>query len=55
MSDLMRMRMVIGGSVVDAISGRTFESENPFTGRGWAVVPDADRPLRRLWRFGPGP
>src|SRR5262245_43337120 len=39
-ADLTRMRMVIGGKAVDAISGRTFESENPYTGRGWAVVPD---------------
>src|SRR5215831_2930623 len=42
-ADLARMRMVIGGRAVDAISGRTFESENPFTGRGWAVVPDGGR------------
>jgi aldehyde dehydrogenase (NAD+) len=42
-ADLTRMRMVIGGRAVDAISGRTFKSENPFTGRGWAVVPDGGR------------
>ena len=40
---LMRMRMVIGGRAVDAISGRTFVLENPYTGEGWATVPDADR------------
>jgi len=40
---LMRMRMVIGGRAVDAISGRTFVSEDPYTGEGWATVPDADR------------
>ena len=39
-ADLARMRMVIGGKPVDAISGRTFESENPYTGRSWAVMPD---------------
>jgi aldehyde dehydrogenase (NAD+) len=33
--------MVIGGKAVDAISGQTFESENPYTGRPWAVIPDA--------------
>ncbi len=38
---LMRMRMVIGGRAVDAISGQTFASENPYTGQGWAMVPDA--------------
>ena len=40
---LMRMRMVIGGRAVDAISGRTFVSENPYTGQGWAMAPDAGR------------
>jgi aldehyde dehydrogenase (NAD+) len=35
-----RFRMVIGGKEVDALSGRTFESENPYTGRPWAQVPD---------------
>jgi acyl-CoA reductase-like NAD-dependent aldehyde dehydrogenase len=38
---LMRMRMVVGGRAVDAVSGRTFVSENPYTGQGWAMVPDA--------------
>jgi acyl-CoA reductase-like NAD-dependent aldehyde dehydrogenase len=40
---LTRMRMVVGGRAVDAISGRTFESENPYTGQAWAVVPDGGR------------
>ena len=35
-----RFRMLIGGRAVDAASGRTFESENPYTGRPWAEVPD---------------
>ena len=26
-----QFRMLIGGKAVDAISGRTFESENPLT------------------------
>jgi aldehyde dehydrogenase (NAD+) len=39
-ADLTRFWMLIGGKAVDAISGRTFESQNPYTGRGWAVVPD---------------
>jgi len=38
---LERFRMLIGGKAVDAISGRTFESENPYTGQPWAVIPDA--------------
>ena len=36
---LARFWMLIGGKAAGAISGRTFESENPC-GRGWAVVPD---------------
>ena len=37
---LTRFQMVINGHSAGAISGRTFESQNPYTGRGWAVVPD---------------
>jgi aldehyde dehydrogenase (NAD+) len=37
---LEQFRMLIGGKAADAISGRTFESQNPYTGRPWAVVPD---------------
>jgi acyl-CoA reductase-like NAD-dependent aldehyde dehydrogenase len=33
--------MVIGGRPVQAASGRTFATENPFTGMPWATVPDA--------------
>src|ERR1700759_3871812 len=32
--------MLIGGKAGEAISGRTFESENPYTGQPWAVIPD---------------
>jgi aldehyde dehydrogenase (NAD+) len=38
--DLERFRMLIGGKAVGAVSGATFESENPYTGKPWAVVPD---------------
>jgi len=37
---LERFQMVIGGKPVDALSGRTFESRNPYTGGPWAQVPD---------------
>ena len=37
---LEQFRMLIGGKAVDAISGRTFESENPYTGQPWASIPD---------------
>jgi aldehyde dehydrogenase (NAD+) len=33
--------MLIGGEWLQARSGKTFESLNPFTGRAWAVVPEA--------------
>ncbi|MCE0762915.1 aldehyde dehydrogenase [Pseudonocardia kujensis] len=38
---LERFRMLIGGKPADAVSGRTFESQNPYTGRAWAEIPDA--------------
>ena len=38
--ELEQFRMLIGGKPVDAASGRTFESLNPYTGEPWAVVPD---------------
>ena len=34
-------RMLIGGEWVDARSGRTFESFDPYTGKPWALVPRA--------------
>src|SRR4051794_9189749 len=34
-------RMLIGGEWVEAASGETFETVNPFTGRAWATVPRA--------------
>jgi acyl-CoA reductase-like NAD-dependent aldehyde dehydrogenase len=39
-SELMRLQMLIGGKAVGALSGGTFESQNPYTGRAWAIVPD---------------
>ncbi|MEV1291964.1 aldehyde dehydrogenase [Pseudonocardia sp. NPDC049635] len=40
MADLERFKLVIGGRSVDAASGATFESQNPYTGRPWAVLAD---------------
>src|SRR5215207_4627423 len=34
-------RMLIGGEWVDALSGKTFESINPYKGRAWATAPEA--------------
>jgi acyl-CoA reductase-like NAD-dependent aldehyde dehydrogenase len=42
-TQLEHFPMVIGGQPMQAASGRTFESENPFTGAPWATVPDAGR------------
>src|SRR3954452_13138568 len=38
---LKTYRMLIGGHWVEAHSGESFESVNPFTGQPWAVVPRA--------------
>jgi aldehyde dehydrogenase (NAD+) len=35
-------RMLVGGEWVDARSGETFESVNPYTGKVWATAPEAD-------------
>ena len=48
---LTRYRMFIGGEWVDAVSGESFPSDNPFTGKPWALIPrgsaqDADRAVR---------
>ncbi|NMO90196.1 aldehyde dehydrogenase [Actinomycetospora sp. TBRC 11914] len=32
--------MLVGGEAVDAVSGKTFESQNPYTGQSWALIPD---------------
>ncbi|RZT85001.1 aldehyde dehydrogenase (NAD+) [Pseudonocardia sediminis] len=40
MADLEQFRMLIGGKAVDAISGKTFESQNPYTAQNWATIPD---------------
>jgi acyl-CoA reductase-like NAD-dependent aldehyde dehydrogenase len=34
--------MLVGGAWTGACSGKTFESINPYTGRAWATVPEAD-------------
>src|SRR5262245_29213371 len=40
-AELQRFRMYIGGEFVDALAGTTFASNNPYTGKDWAIVPDA--------------
>ena len=36
-----RYEMLVGGEWVEARSGKTFESVNPFTGKVWATAPEA--------------
>jgi acyl-CoA reductase-like NAD-dependent aldehyde dehydrogenase len=38
--DLETFQLFIGGERVDALSGKTFESDNPYTGQSWAVLAD---------------
>jgi (Z)-2-((N-methylformamido)methylene)-5-hydroxybutyrolactone dehydrogenase len=38
---LTAYKMFIDGTWVDSVSGRTFESLDPFTGRAWATMADA--------------
>lgn len=39
-SSLEKFQMLIGGKLVHALSGATFESLNPYTGTPWAEIPD---------------
>jgi aldehyde dehydrogenase (NAD+) len=39
-TQLEEFKLFIDGRPVDALSGKTFESENPYTGRPWAVLAD---------------
>lgn len=40
MAGFERFQMLIGGKPVDAISRKTFESDNPYTQQDWATIPD---------------
>ncbi|MEJ2865134.1 aldehyde dehydrogenase [Actinomycetospora flava] len=40
MSELEQLSMLIGGRPAGAISGKTFATENPYTGQAWAEIPD---------------
>ena len=39
-----RYQMLIGGEWVDATGGETFETDNPYLGAPWALVPRSGRP-----------
>jgi len=40
--EVREYRMLVGGQWVDARSGVTFESTNPYTGRVWSTAPEAE-------------
>ena len=40
MAELERFSMLVGGKAVGALSGKTFQSQNPYTGEAWAEIPD---------------
>jgi aldehyde dehydrogenase (NAD+) len=51
MESLVKYQTHIGGRWVDAASGAFFETENPYTGKAWALIPrctadDVDRAVR---------
>ncbi len=41
--EVRHYRMLIGGEWVNSQSERTFESINPFTGKTWATLPEANK------------
>jgi aldehyde dehydrogenase (NAD+) len=50
-NSLAKYRMFVGGRWVDSASGDLFESDNPYLGEPWALIPrgtaeDADRAVR---------
>src|SRR5262245_55412957 len=50
-AQLAKYKMWIGGEWVESASGQFFESDNPFLGKPWALIPkgnkeDADRAVR---------
>jgi aldehyde dehydrogenase (NAD+) len=57
---LHKHRMLIGGEWVPAAGGEWFESENPFTGKAWALVPrggsaDVERAVDAAFKAFRGP
>jgi acyl-CoA reductase-like NAD-dependent aldehyde dehydrogenase len=43
-TELTTYQMFINGAWVDAASGQSFESLNPYTGQPWATIPDGQEP-----------
>ncbi|GAB4237110.1 MAG: aldehyde dehydrogenase [Methyloligellaceae bacterium] len=63
MTDLQTYKIYIGGEWCESASGKYFESENPYTGEPWALIPecgaeDVDRAVNAAyaaWEAGPWP
>ncbi len=60
MSELQKHRMLIGGAWVEPAGGDFIETENPFTGKPWALVPrgvpaDVERAVDAAWAAFRGP
>ena len=48
---MIKYQTVIAGDWVDSVSGQFFETDNPYTGKPWALIPrctadDVDRAVR---------
>ena len=57
MADLKVNKMIINGQWIDAESGETFESFNPYTAKPWALIPkggpaDVDAAVEAAWQAG---
>ena len=60
---LKEYQTYIDGKWVDAASGKTFQTYDPYTGEPWALIPECEqgtstapwRPPARAFDTGPGP
>ena len=60
MSELQQHRMLVGGEWTPPAGGAYIESENPFTGKPWALIPrggpdDVERAVQAAWQAFRGP
>ncbi len=60
MSELQKHRMLVGGEWPPPAGGAWIESENPFTGKPWALIPrggpdDVERAVQAAWQAFRGP
>src|ERR1700730_18277286 len=42
-TELKTYQTYIGGKWVDAVSGKTFQTSDPYTGEPWALIPECDK------------